>query len=201
MHSGFYRSVQLGILVFFALILAITWNPSKDRTQILILVVLLLVGWTVYTHRRPPVHYNDMIFWNQSKRHLESIQDVLAEYKSEHSENMYPVGSLDFRQLKDGVGEIWRSHNIPDQEDMFTRWSDLQYISTDGISYLLSIRVQPWRTTGTIIATPDELLPEDYYNHMYLFQKGATRYWGVNRKSVRLLKQKFIEMGHGELLK
>jgi len=204
MHSGFYRSVQLGILLFFTLILAITWNPTKDRTQILIVVVLLLASWTVYIHRRPPVHYNDMIFWNQSKRLLESIQNALTEYRSEHPENKFPVGSLDFRQLKDEIGEIWSSHNIPPQEDMFPRWSKLHYISPDGISYIFSARVEPWRTTGTIIATPEEILPKDYYDHLYLFKGNNKLYWEYlifDRSRIEQIRQKFIEAGHGELLK
>jgi hypothetical protein len=32
-------------------------------------------------------------------------------------------------------------------------------------------------------------------------QKGATKYWGVDRKRVDRLRQKFIEAGHSELLK
>jgi hypothetical protein len=201
MNSGFYRYLLLGILAFFLMILVITWNPSKVHTQQLIVVVLLLAGWAVYIHRRPPVHYNDMIFWIQARAYVDSYRLALESYSADSTEGKYPVGEYRVDQFL----EILPGLEHPD-EITHRRWikGSFLYASEDGTTYLMSVDTDLWSTEGTIIATPGEILPEDYYDHIYLYKDGNGIYWEYllfERSRIKQLRQKFIEAGCGKLLK
>jgi len=198
MSTSFYRGILVNIVLVLALILAITWFVKEEKPVMFLGIVLLLAIYTGYVHRRPPFHYMAAITWGSGRANLEAVRSSLVSYSADSFNGKYPIGEYGFEQFREAMPTLGLNYR---EEDVRWEGNSFSYISTNGGTFVLKVNNVPWLATGTILATPDETLPEDYYDHMYLFQEGASDYWGVDENRIDLLRRKFIDMGHGERLK
>ena len=195
--AGMGRMFLLIIFSIIAIFLIIWWGFAKDRTSTFLVFMLIMALILVFLYSKPPVNLKDKAFWGTARAYVEVVQTALAGYSADSPTSRYPLGDLDyneFRKIPFSLNQL----DLPEDE-MWLKWvpNSFSYSSRDGTTYVLSVEFDQG-TSGTIIATPQLVLPEDYHDHLYLFKAGATKYWGVDRKRVDLLRKKFAEARQGE---
>jgi hypothetical protein len=199
LNPTFGRIILLVTLLAPAYSSSFAGGPQKGSNfSTFLVVVLLLTGITIAVTHGPPVYRNlpDKAIWGTGKANIDIVRSALVSYAADSPDEKYPVGKFNYKEFR----ELFPQVHLPEWEgDCKWKEGSFHYNSVDGKTFIVSA-CAGWRTDGTIFATPDEILPENYNDHLYLFVEGSTRYWGYwifYKKRIDLLRQQFIDAGQG----